>query len=172
MPCNKIIIFAIVNHDYKRQMQSYLPWYLSNYTAHDSGYGSGIRKSQLYNARGKKLAEIPMSSKLPSTAISFSSIDHSSSSASLNKDTSDVGKGRIQLSTSTSPNKKAPSKQLPPTPVISNSDLNPNAQSSQQDSSQQRPLKVPDNIPEPHIVTPHTPVKSPPSFFQRLFQRQ
>ena len=113
-----------------------------------------------------------MSSKLPSTAISFSSIDHSSSSASLNKDTSDVGKGRIQLSTSTSPNKKGSSKQLPPTPVISNSDLNPNAPSSQQDSSQQRPLKVPDNIPEPHIVTPHTPVKSPPSFFQRLFQRQ
>ena len=146
-------------------------YYLPYYTATDSGYGSGIRKSQLYNARGKKLAVVPITSKLHSPAISLSNIQPSSSGSSLNKDPGDVGKGRKQHCTS--PNKlKSSCKQLSPPaiPSIPNSDVNPNISNSPQDCLQKRSTEVPDNIPEPPLST-NVPIKSTTSFFQRFFQR-
>lgn len=145
-------------------------YYLPYYTATDSGYGSGIRKSQLYNARGKKLADVPVTSKLHSPAISLSNIQPSLSGSSINKDPGDVGKGRKPPSTS--PNKLKSSKQLPPPsiPIIHNSDLNPNISNSPQDCLRKSSLEVPDNIPQPPVST-NAPLKSTTSFFQRLFQR-
>ena len=135
-----------------------------------SGFGSGIRQSPLYNARGKKLADVPVTSKLHSPAVSLSKIQSSPSGSSLFKDTSDVGKGRKQW---TSPNKlKSPCKEPPSSssPIISNNDPNPNQSNKTQEGTEKRTLDVPENIPEP-LLTRSVPIKSSTSFFQRFFQR-
>ena len=158
------------------------------YTAHNSGYGSGIRKSQLYNARGKKLAEIPVTSKgsLHSPSNSLSSIQLSQSGVSLNKDlppppacdaANKANKSRKQLNTS--PNRKG---YPPPPPPLKQYSPNPPVQSISGDAILQkhRSVDVPDSLPQPHqppppitpiIAIPATPAKSAPSFFQRFFQR-
>ena len=136
----------------------------------NSGFGNGIRKSQLYNARGKKLADVPVTSKLHSPAVSLSKIQSSPSGSSLFKDTSDVGKGRKQC---TSPNKlKSPCKEPPllSSPIIFNNDPNPSLSNKTQESTEKRAVDVPENIPEP-LLTPSVPLKSSTSFFQRFFQR-
>lgn len=136
----------------------------------NSGFGSGIRKSQLYNARGKKLAAVPVTSKLHSPAVSLSKLQPSPSGSSLFKDTGDVGKGRKPC---ISPNKlKSSCKEPQPlsSPIISNDDLNPNLSNKNQEGTEKRAVEVPESIPEP-LMTPSTPLKSSTSFFQRFFQR-
>ena len=136
----------------------------------NSGFGSGIRKSQLYNARGKKLADVPATSKLHSPAVSLSKLQPSPSGSSLFKDTSDIGKGRKQC---TSPNKlKSPCKEPPTTssPIISTNDPNPILSNKTQEGTEKRAVDVPENTPEP-LSTPSAPLKSSTSFFQRFFQR-
>ena len=136
----------------------------------NSGFGSGIRKSQLYNARGKKLADVPVTSKLHSPAVSLSKIQPSPSGSSLFKDTGDVGKGRKQC---ISPNKlKSPCKDppSPSSPGIPNNDPNYNPLNKTQEAAEKRPVEVSEKIPEP-LSTPSAPLKSSTSFFQRFFQR-
>ena len=138
----------------------------------NSGFGNCKRKSQLYNARGKKLQDVPVTSKLPSSpSVSLSKIQPSPSGSSLFKDTGDGGKGRKQC---TSPNKlKKPNKPEPPpssSPMISsNNDIIPNISNKSQESHDKRPLEVPETISEALSPT-NSPQKST-SFFQRFFQR-
>ena len=139
---------------------------------HNSGFGNGVRKSQLYNARGKKLADTPVTTKLQSPSVSLSKIQSSPSGNSLFKDTGETGKPKKQC---TSPNKlKSHNKEQappPPGPIISNMDVNPNISSNKiPQGHEKRPLEVPENITEPSSPTT-SPIKSSTSFFQRFFQR-
>ena len=139
----------------------------------NSGNGNCKRKSQLYNARGKKLADVPVTSKLHSSpTVSLSKLQPSASGSSLFKETGDVGKGRKQC---TSPNKlKKPNKPEPPPPstpkIFGSNELSPNMSNKSPESHDKRPLEVPETISEALSPT-NSPHKSTTSFFQRFFQR-
>ena len=117
------------------------------------------------------MADVPVTSKLNSPAVSLSKIQVSPSGSSLLKDPGDVGKIKKQC---TSPNKlKIPSKEPQPqsSPIIlPNSDPISTPPHKSKEGSDKRPLEVPETIPQPNSPS-NAPVKTTTSFFQRFFQR-